>query len=79
MAGGSIATRVSVEGVTDPTGIAGAESTSNVAIGRDVACWDLLDKRVDLIKKGHSESLSLIWLTTLASVPFLGLVWVPII
>lgn len=55
-----ITARISVEGMADPTGVASAESACDLAISGDVACWDLLDKRVDLLKKGHSESLSLI-------------------
>lgn len=38
-----IATRVRVEGMADPTRVAGAESMGNVAICGDKACWDLLD------------------------------------
>lgn len=51
--GGNLAAWVGVEGVADPTRVAGAEGTGNVAVGGDVACGDLLDQRVNLIKKSH--------------------------
>lgn len=53
MAGCRVAARVSVEGVADATGVFGAQSLSNIAVGGDVTLWNLANESVDLLEEGH--------------------------
>lgn len=54
VAGRGVTTRVGVESVADPAGVAGAQGAGDLAVGSDIACWDLLDERIDLGEKIHS-------------------------
>ena len=49
----SIAARVSVEGMADTTGVAGAESSGDITVGGDGACGDLADEGIDLGEEVH--------------------------
>lgn len=53
MAGRGVSARVGVESVADPAGVAGAQGTSDLAVGGDFALRDFANELVDFIKEVH--------------------------